>query len=197
MISSPVEGVFGDLLPERGEMPGGPPPDVTFWAERGGLLLKQARHAANMNQKALAGMSGTSRTTLSAYEHGRKSPTLETAGRILDAAGFRLTLEAKVEFATHRTADGRPFFVPSRLTRLPALRALAVVRLGGRVYDLADRGDRRDAYAVLLREGSQEELLRHLDGLLLVELWDELVLPEPVRAGWQPLVELARPYKRD
>jgi len=197
MISSPVEGAFGDLLPEQGAMPEGPTPDVTFWAERGGLLLKQARHAANMNQKALAGMSGTSRTTLSAYEHGRKSPTLETAGRILDAAGFRLVLEAKVEFTTCQGADGRPFHVPNRLPRLPALRALATIRLGDRAYDLADRGDRRDAYVVLLREGTQRELLEHLDGLLLVELWDELVLPEPVRAGWQPLVELARPYKRD
>jgi transcriptional regulator with XRE-family HTH domain len=187
MISSPVEGAFGDVLPGRGA-----PPDVTFWAERGGLLLKQARHAANMNQKALAGMSGTSRTTLSAYEHGRKSPTLETAGRILDAAGFRLTLEAKISFACLHGDDGRPFYVPDRLPRLAASRALGSARLGGRVYELADRTDRRDAYAMLLREGTQKELLEHLDGVLLVELWEELVLPEGVRSAWQGLVQGAR-----
>ncbi|WP_219460144.1 helix-turn-helix transcriptional regulator [Nonomuraea rhizosphaerae] len=196
MIPSPAEDAFGDALPERGETPG-PPPDVTFWAARGGLLLKRARHAANMNQKALAGMSGTSRTTLSAYEHGRKSPTLETAGRILDAAGFRLTLEPKVSFVSRQGEGGHPFHVPDRLPRLPAAKALASVRLGGKVYDLADRTDRREAYALLVRQGSQRELLDHLDGVLLVELWDELVLPEAVRAAWAPLMELARGDKSD
>ncbi|MEV4084367.1 helix-turn-helix transcriptional regulator, partial [Nonomuraea fuscirosea] len=71
MVSSPLERALRQ--------------DVALWARRGGLLFKQARHAASLNQKALASVSGTSRTTLSAYEHGRKSPTLETAGRILDA----------------------------------------------------------------------------------------------------------------
>ena len=58
-------------------------------------------------------MSGTSRTTLSAYEHGRKSPTLETAGRILDAAGFRLALEAKVG-VLHPASPRRPRRSPCR-----------------------------------------------------------------------------------
>ncbi|MFC4118554.1 helix-turn-helix transcriptional regulator [Nonomuraea zeae] len=178
MVSSPVEEALQQ--------------EVAFWAKRGGLLFKQARHAASLNQKALAGVSGTSRTTLSAYEHGRKSPTLETAGRILDAAGFRLVLEAKVEFAAHAGADGRAFHVPSRLPRLPVAAALGVARLGGRVYDLADRDERRAAYVALLREGSPQELLDHVDGVLLVELWDELVLPPEIRAGWWPLVEEAR-----
>jgi transcriptional regulator with XRE-family HTH domain len=158
-------------------------PDVRFWAERGAMLLKQARHAASMHQKELAGVSGTSRTTLSAYEHGRKSPTLETAGRILDAAGFRLTLEPKVEFAGS---------VPSRLPRLPAPAALGIVSRAGRVYDLADREQRRAAYAVLLREGTPQELLDHVDGVLLVELWEDLDLPPAVRAAWEPLIERTR-----
>jgi transcriptional regulator with XRE-family HTH domain len=162
-------------------------PDVAFWAKRGGLLFKQARHAASMNQKVLATMSGTSRTTLSAYEHGRKSPTLETAGRILDAAGFRLVLEPKVEFTV---ADG--FHVPDRLQRLPIAAALGVVRFGDRVYDLRDREQRRAAYSVLMCEGGPEELLDHIDGALLVELWDELALPAVIRAAWSPLVEEIR-----
>ncbi|MFG1711077.1 helix-turn-helix transcriptional regulator [Nonomuraea sp. M3C6] len=178
MISSPVEQALRR--------------DVAFWAKRGGLLFKQARHAASLNQKALASVSGTSRTTLSAYEHGRKSPTLETAGRILDAAGFRLVLEAKVEFAARVTGDGRTFHVPSRLTRLPVAAALGVVRLREGVYDLADRDSRRAAYTVLLCEGGAQELLDHVDGVLLVELWDELVLPQDIRAEWWPLVEEAR-----
>ncbi|TDD11663.1 helix-turn-helix transcriptional regulator [Nonomuraea diastatica] len=166
--------------------------EVALWAERGGLLFKQARHAASLNQKALASVSGTSRTTLSAYEHGRKSPTLETAGRILDAAGFRLVLEAKVEFAVRVTGDGRTFHVPSRLRRLPVTAALGVVRLRGRVHDLADRDQRRAAYTTLVCEGGPQELLDHVDGVLLVELFDELELPPDIRAEWRPLVESAR-----
>ncbi|WP_336213956.1 helix-turn-helix transcriptional regulator [Nonomuraea sp. LPB2021202275-12-8] len=165
--------------------------DVRFWAEQGGMLLKQARHAASMRQKELAGVSGTSRTTLSAYEHGRKSPTLETAGRILDAAGFRLALEPKAEFSSG-VADGRPFSVPDHLPRLPVAEALGTVRRDGRVYDLADRDQRRDAYSALLREGRPQELLDHVDGVLLVELWADLDLPAAVRSAWAPLVEQAR-----
>jgi transcriptional regulator with XRE-family HTH domain len=193
MVSSAAEGALDKALPARVAVPEGQVPDATFWAVRGGLLLKQARDAASMNQRALAGMSGTSRTTLSAYEHGRKSPTLETAGRILDAAGFRLTLEAKIEFTTGQAEGGPPFSVPNRLPRLPPEKALATVRLRGRGYDLADRGQRGEAYALLLCEGSPAELLDHLDGLLLVELWPDLAVPEPVRSRWLPLIEQVRP----
>ncbi|WP_327587306.1 helix-turn-helix transcriptional regulator [Nonomuraea sp. NBC_00507] len=172
MVSSPMEAALAS--------------GVAIWAERGGLLFKQARHAACMNQKALATVSGTSRTTLSAYEHGRKSPTLETAGRILDAAGFRLALEPKVEFTA------RPFPVPSRLWRLPVAAALGMARLRGRDYDLADRAERRAAYTLLLCEGSPQELHDHVDGVLLAELWDDLDLPPDIRAEWGPLVAEAR-----
>ncbi|MEV0386321.1 helix-turn-helix transcriptional regulator [Nonomuraea sp. NPDC050643] len=178
MVSSPMEGALRQ--------------EVTFWAARGGLLFRQARQAASLNQKALAGVSGTSRTTLSAYEHGRKSPTLETAGRILDAAGFRLALEAKVEFAARVTGDGRAFHVPNRLPRLPVAAALGVARVHGRSYRLADRDERRVAYTVLLCGGGPRELLEHVDGVLLVELWDDLVLPGEIRSEWWPLVEEAR-----
>ncbi|MEV1166972.1 helix-turn-helix domain-containing protein [Nonomuraea sp. NPDC049784] len=174
MVSSPMEAAH-----------------AAFWAKRGGLLFKQARDAASMNQRALASVSGTSRTTLSAYEHGRKSPTLETAGRILDAAGFQLALEAKVDF-TARVSEGRTFYVPSRLRRLPVGAALGVVRLRDQLYDLADRDARRTAYTLLLCEGGPQELLDHVDGVLLVELWGELVLPAAIRAEWGPLVEESR-----
>lgn len=172
-------------------VPGTSMPDVTFWARRGGMLFKQARHAASMKQAALAVLSGTSRTTLSAYEHGRKSPTLETAGRILDAAGFLLSLEPKIEFAAGM-ADGRTFHVPSRLPRLAPGQALATVTLRGTSYDLRHRGERREAYALLLREGDPEEVLEHVDGVLLVELWEELELPAAVRSAWRPVVDEAR-----
>jgi hypothetical protein len=43
----------------------------------------------------------------------------------------------------------------------------------------------------VLREGGVEDLLAYVDGVLLVELWDELVLPGEVRTAWAPLIERA------
>ncbi|MGH3566862.1 MAG: helix-turn-helix transcriptional regulator [Pseudonocardia sp.] len=54
-------------------------------------MLAQARQRAGISQDELAKRAGTSRPTLSAYEHGHRSPTLRTASRILAAAGFELT----------------------------------------------------------------------------------------------------------
>ena len=46
-------------------------------------LLDDARRVAGMSQDERARRAHTSRSTLSACEHGRKSPTLETAARLL------------------------------------------------------------------------------------------------------------------
>jgi hypothetical protein len=43
-------------------------------------------------------------------------------------------------------------------------------------------------YELVLREGSDSDVLRHIDGVLLVDLWDELVLPRAVRTAWSPLI---------
>ncbi|WP_448074134.1 helix-turn-helix transcriptional regulator [Georgenia yuyongxinii] len=45
-----------------------------------------------MTQAALAERAGTSRSTLPAYEHGRKSPTLDTAEHIVGSAGSHLAI---------------------------------------------------------------------------------------------------------
>ena len=34
-----------------------------------------------------------------------------------------------------------------------------------------------------------DDLLAYIDGVLLVELWDDLVLPRRLRAAWTPTVE--------
>ena len=59
-------------------------------------LLEDARRSAGLSQDALARLAGTSRPTLSAYEHGRKSPTLATAARLLSKAGFDLAAVPRV-----------------------------------------------------------------------------------------------------
>jgi hypothetical protein len=87
--------------------------------------------------------------------------------------------------------------VPTRLPRLPPEQALATVELplrlnwsqSGRIYRLADRNDRARGYECVIREGDEADLLRYVDGALLVDIWDELVVPRSVRAAWASLIE--------
>lgn len=159
-------------------------------------LLVRAREDAGLTQADLAARAGTSRPTLSAYEHGRKSPSLDTAARILGEAGFDLALVPRVEFVEAATSRGRPILVPTALPRLGLARALAVVELPlhlnwsdrGRQYDLGDRRQRARVYEVVIREGVPEDVLTYIDGALLMDLWDELVLPVAVRNAWRPVV---------
>ena len=55
--------------------------------------LRAERRAARLSQAALAARVGTSQATVSAYESGRKRPSLETLSRLLAATGARLTVE--------------------------------------------------------------------------------------------------------
>lgn len=159
-------------------------------------MLTQARVAAGLSQAALASRAGTSRPTLSAYENGRTSPTLQTAARILTAAGFNLTITPHVQFRQLAVDRGRPIQVPTALPRLPLERALATVELPlhlnwsdpGRRYDLRDRHQRARVYEIVLREGRPVDVLAYVDGALLVDLWEELVLPPAIRHTWHHVV---------
>jgi transcriptional regulator with XRE-family HTH domain len=55
--------------------------------------IRKARRKAGMSQVELAARAGTSQATLSAYEAGRKAPTVITLSHLLSAAGFRLSTE--------------------------------------------------------------------------------------------------------
>jgi len=162
----------------------------------GAHLLERVRHEAGLSQEELASLAGTSRTTISAYEHGRKSPTLATASRLLATAGFELTAEPTVTFAEVSIRHGRPAFVADRLWRLPLREAFAEVTLPlgldwstPGVFDLADRRRRSRCYEIVLREGAPTDLLGFVDGALLVDAWADLVLPGELRTAWQPVID--------
>jgi transcriptional regulator with XRE-family HTH domain len=167
-------------------------------------LLTRARHTAGLSQETLAARACTSRPTLSAYERGRKSPSLETAARIVGAAGFDLALEPTVAFVERPAGRGRTAIVPTTLPRLPLTEAFASVELPlhlnwsdpGRQFDLRDRADRARLYEIVIREGTSEDILRYIDGALLIDLWDELVLPSAIRSRWAPLVALKAPLTK-
>lgn len=165
----------------------------------GAALLGRVRRAAGLSQSELARRAGTSRTTVSAYENGRKSPTLDTANRLLDEAGYDLDATARVQFTEMVGARGRTYVVPDRLPRLPVTQAMSTVVLPltlnwsrpGRTFRLADRSERARLYEIVLREGGPADVLTYIDGALLADLWSELVLPREIRADWAPLMTTA------
>jgi transcriptional regulator with XRE-family HTH domain len=170
---------------------------IGYKPRMGVALLERVRQEARLSPDELASRAGTSRTTLSAYEHGRKSPTLATVERLLASAGFELTAEPHVTFSEVEMRRGRPIFVADRLWRLPIKEALATATLPlglnwsrpGSAYALADLRQRARCYEIVSREGMPADILRFVDGALLVDLWADLVIPRDVRAAWQPIVD--------
>ena len=72
------------------------------------ILLRRARSRSHLTLRELASLAGTSHATLSAYETGRKVPTVATLDRIVRAAGLEIMgdLEPSVG-GVDRTARGR------------------------------------------------------------------------------------------
>ena len=160
-------------------------------------IIERARIEAGLSQEELAERAGTSRTTISAYEHGRKSPTLQTATRLLASAGFEIAVEATITFREVRMRHGRPAFVAERLWRLPIRDAFATVVLPlslnwskpGASFELSDRRQRARCYEIVLREGAGEDIRQYLDGTLLIDIWSELILPRELRVAWQSTLD--------
>jgi transcriptional regulator with XRE-family HTH domain len=163
-------------------------------------LLEDARTAAGLSQEELAQRAHTSQPTLSAYENGRKSPSLATMERLLAETGHHLAIDTDITFTQMITKRGRPFWVSNQLPRLPLRQALATVTLPlhlnwstpGTKFDLRNRSKRARCYEIVLREGLPEDILAHIDGALLADLWPELVLPQDIRAAWDEVIEVVQ-----
>jgi hypothetical protein len=59
-------------------------------------------------------------------------------------------------------------------------------------YDLTDRSQLRQVYEQVLREGTSEEIRGFVRASTLLEIWDELYLPDYVRRAWEPWVVARR-----
>jgi transcriptional regulator with XRE-family HTH domain len=162
----------------------------------GSELLTTARERAGLSKAELARRAGTSRETVSAYEHGSKSPNLSTLERLVGVAGFTLSLRPVAKFEVIGEYRGAPVLVPDRLPGLPPDVAMAIVELPrhlewsgeDRRKDLGSRSDRIRTYELVLREGTTDDVLRFVDPTLLLDVFDELNLPRAVRAAWGPAV---------
>ena len=156
-----------------------------------------------MTQRALARAAGTSQAAVARYETGAVVPDLRTLTRLLEVCGSRLTLSLTplTGGRTGReTAAVRPVVIPKNLDDPGVEKASGVVELPTRVrwsgrrrtYDLSKRKDRIRVYEQVLREGTEEDMQRFIRRDDLLELWDELVLPPPVRQGWAGWIERRR-----
>jgi transcriptional regulator with XRE-family HTH domain len=56
--------------------------------------LREARKRAGLTQAELARLTGTSQGAISAYESGRKDPSVATLSRLLSATGSRLEVRS-------------------------------------------------------------------------------------------------------
>ena len=162
-------------------------------------LVKVARRASRLTQAQLAALAGTSQATLSAYERGLKAPSLGTASRIIEATDHELTLQARIDWREHHPQGIVAFWVPQMLWAVPPPACFVtlwfpdLIDPGTRdTWDLSRRDDRRRAYTLLVRRGLPQQMIRWMDGGLLVDMWDELDLPDSVRAAWEPTIRGAR-----
>lgn len=158
-------------------------------------LLAAVRAASGLTQEAMARRVGTSQSTLSAYERGKKSPTLAVTDRILQVLGYELDVVPRVTFTRHDLGvGGRVYYVPDQLWRLSPIEAFTAVtgmKKLGREARSTDRQEARAAtYLALLEHATPEELLAHVDGVLLVDYWPEIAphLHDAIRDAWAPLI---------
>jgi uncharacterized protein len=61
--------------------------------ERAGSLLRRTRVGAGLSQAELAFRAGVAQSVISAYEAGRRQPSLPTLARLIDAAGCDLVVD--------------------------------------------------------------------------------------------------------
>jgi transcriptional regulator with XRE-family HTH domain len=162
-------------------------------------VIEEARLASGLGQAELAALSRTSQPTLSAYERGKKTPGLAVAERIVNAAGWNIALQPRVSFTEHPAPPGFrfPFTVPDRLWRLEAPACFRTIKFFDLTdedndkfwWDLSIRADRKLVYERLLTYGDEGSLRLYLDAALLIDLWPEVDVPEPMHTHWAAVID--------
>lgn len=162
-------------------------------------VIERARRAAGLTQAQMAYWSGTQQSSVSEYEARKKAPTLEVVERLLAAADAELTFKPIINFEEHDDPEIGTFWVPERLWTVPIPACFSKVQVAGflfkssrtRVWDLSVEAERIDFYTWAILHGTAELLLDAVDGVLLVQVWDRLEIPEAIRRAWQPILAAA------
>jgi transcriptional regulator with XRE-family HTH domain len=110
------------------------------WA---GNLIKLSRLERRMSQRELARRARTSQATISAYENGDKTPSLDTLARIVRAAGLDLRIQVVAQ-------DGHDEWLAQYERSLPR-EAVAASKLQDRELVKKARSDRSRRKAAAAR----------------------------------------------
>jgi transcriptional regulator with XRE-family HTH domain len=162
-------------------------------------VIESARRAAGLSQRRLAEIARTQQSSVSEYESRRKSPTLEVVERLLDAADAELAVRPMVFFDYREDPEVGSFAVPDRLWSVPLPDCFARVQVlkylfdldEDKIWDLSDATQRIEYYELVLVRGLGPMILHSVDGLLLMQAWPHMQLPDVVREAWQPVIDAA------
>ena len=162
-------------------------------------VIESARRAAGLSQRRLAELARTQQSSVSEYESRRKSPTLEVVERLLDAADAELAVKPMVFFDLIEDPEVGSFWVPDRLWSVPVPDCFARVQVlkyifhtdDNKIWDLSDPTERIEYYELALVHGLDQMLLDSVDGVLLIQAWPHMNLPDVVREAWQPGIDAA------
>lgn len=64
----------------------------------------------------------------------------------------------------------------------------------GKLNDPMNRADRAAAHRAVITAGDGTEIDRYIDGRLLIDIWDEIILPWDILEHWAPLVADVRGF---
>jgi transcriptional regulator with XRE-family HTH domain len=162
-------------------------------------VIESARRAAGLSQRRLAEIARTQQSSVSEYESRRKSPTLEVVERLLDAADAELAVKPMVFFDLIEDPEIGSYWVPDRLWSVPLPDCFARVQVlkyifrtdDNLIWDLSDPAERITYYELALVHGIVDMLLDSVDGVLLIQAWPHMHLPDVVQAAWQPVIDAA------
>ena len=162
-------------------------------------VIEVARNAAGVSQAQLAVWAGTQQSSVSEYESRRKSPTLEVVERLLATIDFELAIRPVVDFDLRQDPKIGQYVVPERLWSVPMPDCFSKVQVLGalfqssrpRVWDLSVEAERIEFYQWVIGRGAIDLMLDSVDGILLMQVWDRLTLPEVIRETWQPVIDAA------
>ena len=107
------------------------------------MVLRSARQRARLTQQQLASRAGVTQSVVSAYESGRRQPSVPTLAALVAAAGFELDLQLR---STPRRLDALSGPVGRRVRRSRGrlLEAAAAHGIRGlRVFGSVARGEDR------------------------------------------------------
>ena len=118
---------------------------------------------------------------------------------MLDAANAELAVRPIVEFEYREDPEIGSFAVPDRLWSVPLPDCFARVQVlkyifhidDNRIWDLSDPTERTEYYELVLVYGLDPMLLDSVDGVLLIQAWPHLNLPDVIREAWQPVIDAA------